>query len=430
MSKEHNSRAITAQILFHIIEKGQNLNQQLASHNHNAYVQELCYGVCRYYPELIFYVQKLLRQPLKAKNKLVELLLCIGLYELQYSHTAPYAVVNEICNAAKMLQQKWAVALLNASLRNFIRQREKLNTEVQQDITAKFAHWKWFIEKIKGSYPQQWQEILIANNQRPPLHLRINLSKINRATYLEKCATLNINATPADKVASGVCFTNPIQVTDIPGFNTGECSVQDFSAQYAASLLKLAPDLRVLDACAAPGGKTTHILETENLLKEVVAIDHDSQRCQKITENLQRLNLTANVICLDANQAHTRWPNHYFDRILLDSPCSATGVIRRHPDIKLTRTAKDIAQFAVQQKQLLKSLWPLLNVGGILLYVTCSILPDENELIIKEFLSEQKDAQEAVIHEEIGLPRQFGRQIITGNANMDGFYYARLQKLV
>ncbi len=381
-----------------IVSKKQSLSDSDFS---NAFVQELVYGTCRYYFYLKELLKKLLQKPLKKDDLDIELLLLVGLYQLIYLDVAQYAAINETVEVARELKKAWAVKLVNGVLREFLRQKEILLSVPD----PYFAHPQWLYEKVLAAWPEHYTQILQANNARPPMTLRINLASI----VLEK----------------------PKPVEEIEGFKEGKVFVQDAAAQLAANLLELKPDQLVLDACAAPGGKTTHILELEPQLKQLIAIDCEEKRLVFIKENLNRLKLNhlpVDVLLADAGKPDAWWDKKLFDRILLDAPCSATGVIRRHPDIKLLRKPNDIAKLVQQQKHLLNTLWSLLKPDGLLLYATCSIFPEENVEIISEFLTTHTDAKELKIEASWGVAQKFGRQILPGMDNMDGFYYARLVK--
>jgi 16S rRNA (cytosine967-C5)-methyltransferase len=283
--------------------------------------------------------------------------------------------------------------------------------------------------QLQQAWPHAWQAILTANNQHPPMILRVNQRFLSRAAYLEKLQQANIAATEHPVVESAIELTQPVAVTLLPGFKEGWVSVQDAASQLAATVLDLAPHQRVLDACAAPGGKTGHILETEPDLAELVAVDIDAERLNKVNDNLQRLRLKATLCVGNAQQPTDWWDGQLFDRILCDAPCSATGVIRRHPDIKYLRQEKDFTTLQQQQCQMLQALWLLLKVGGKLVYSTCSIFPQENAEVITTFLRDEPTACECLIEASWGHAQTHGRQLLSGEHNMDGFYYAVLEKI-
>jgi 16S rRNA (cytosine967-C5)-methyltransferase len=290
------------------------------------------------------------------------------------------------------------------------------------------SHPDWLIKQIEQDWPQQAQKILLENNQQPPMALRVNLARISRDQYLQLLSEQGIEAVSVDFCPSAIILDKPVAVDLLPGFAEGLVSVQDTAAQLAAGLLDVQPGHRVLDVCAAPGGKTAHILEHQPQLKELVAVDVDESRLQRVSETLQRLKLPATLVVGDAANPQEWWDDQLFDRILLDAPCSALGVIRRHPDIKLLRRAEDIEPLQALQKNILNAVWPLLAPGGIMLYATCSILKQENEQQIDAFLAEHPDAVELPIDAVWGFSGSHGRQIMPGESAMDGFYYARLGK--
>ncbi|MFZ2725900.1 MAG: 16S rRNA (cytosine(967)-C(5))-methyltransferase RsmB [Methylococcaceae bacterium] len=428
-----NTRKLAAQVLVKVIADGQSLTSALAQllptlkdPKEQSFVQALCYGVCRHYQRLDFILSLLLDKPLKDKDLEIKLLALLGLYQLSLMRVKDHAAVSETVQAAK--KTPWAKSLLNALLRRYLRESEVLEARADNHKIAHLSHPQWLIERIENDWSEQADAILKANNEAPPLVLRLNIHKISREDYLLKLAEFNINATALKHCPSAIQLEKPVAVTSLPYFSEGLISVQDSAAQLAAELLDLQAGQRVLDLCAAPGGKTTHILEYQTDLKEVVAIDNDDNRMQRVRENLQRLKLTATLITADAVQINEWWDGQLFERILVDAPCSALGVIRRHPDIKLLRRADDIDALAQLQKQILTAAWQLLKPNGILVYASCSVLKQENEAQIAEFLNENSDAVELEIIADWGIARPHGRQILTGSLNQDGFYYAKLQK--
>lgn len=433
-----NLRLIAAQIINDVTE-GRSLSDALLTdismikdHRDRAFIQAVCYGVCRYYTRLDVILSHLLQKPMKEKDGDVHALILVGLYQLIEMRVPAHAAVSETVNAVESLNKPWARGLVNAVLREYLRSTDKVESLIQDDDEAVYAHPEWMIAATKKAWPKEWKDILAANNAHPPMSLRVNLQNITREDYLEK-----FNKTKEDEAATarvipetkaGILLQEPINVEALLGFVKGNVSVQDGAAQLAAELLLLEPEQRVLDACAAPGGKLTHILEIAPTA-EVIAIEKDADRIESIDENLKRLNLEIDCICRDANEVEAWWDGKPFDRILLDAPCSASGVIRRHPDIKLLRHPSDVKKVVKEQAQLLESLWPLLNENGVLLYATCSFFPEENVMQMKRFLADHPDAREDKIDAEWGLACEVGRQILPGMHDMDGFYYARLRKV-
>ncbi len=427
-----NVRAKAAIVISDILSKGRSLSDTLPDElnklkdpRDRALLQAMTFGVCRWYFRLDAIAKKLLAKPLKEKDQDVYALILVGLYQLMDMRIPEYAAVTETVAAANVLKKRWAKNLVNAVLRQY--QREAATRTENFSDVALYSHPDWFIEKTKKDYPDGWQKILEENNQHPPFSLRVNLKKNSREEYCKKLMEKKINAKLIPDVGTGIILENPVDVQMLPGFAAGDVSVQDGAAQLTADLLLLEPSQRVLDACAAPGGKTTHILESQSDI-ECVAVDKDPKRVQSIHENLSRLQLSATCLTADAAHPTDWWDGKLFDRILLDAPCSASGVIRRHPDIKLLRRATDIPDLAQTQLNLLNALWPLLKENGILLYVTCSIFSEENSSVLKQFLANHKDAREEKIEAIWGQNCEIGKQILPGNQNRDGFYFARLRK--
>ncbi|MEQ6330061.1 16S rRNA (cytosine(967)-C(5))-methyltransferase RsmB [Pseudomonas chengduensis] len=423
------ARALTA-VLFGKASLGSSLPPQLdkVEHHDRALAQDLAFGAARWQPRLQLLADKLLEKPFKAADKDVEALLLIGLYQLLHSRIPEHAAIGETVGCAGALKKPWAKGLLNAVLRRAQREHEALYAELDRDPVLHSAHPRWLQKALKAHWPQHWQAICAANNAHPPLILRVNRRHGSRDAYLNELREAGIEAEPCTYSRDGVRLLQPCDVTTLPGFKEGRVSVQDEAAQLAADLLELAPGQRVLDACAAPGGKTCHLLEVEPGLGEVVAVDLEAKRLARVRENLERLHLEATLIAADGRDTGAWWDGQPFQRILLDAPCSATGVIRRHPDIKLTRKPEDIPALAQLQGELLDALWPTLAPGGILLYATCSVLPTENSESIAAFLARTPDAQEVAIAGEFGLQPAHGRQLLPQLDGHDGFYYAKLIK--
>ena len=389
-----------------------------------AFIQALCYGTVRQYYRLEFILNQLVSKPIKDKDVQIKALALLGIYQLKYMRVKDHAAVSE--TVAVMKKKQWAKSLLNAVLRRYLREQEQL--EALADKHVAYAHPDWMIKVIKADWGEQAKSIFFENNQLPPMTLRVNTRFCQRDEYLALLAEQQIQAKSLTSSQQAILLSTPVMVDKLPRFAEGWVSVQDAAAQLAAPLLGAQPGDRVLDVCAAPGGKTAHIAEGQLDLKCLQAIDIDAGRLAKVAENLSRLKLDAVLLAADATEPEVWWDGVMFDRILLDAPCSALGVVRRHPDIKLLRRAEDIIQLQSLQQQILHASWKLLAPGGVLLYATCSILKQENESQIDFFLNRHSDAQELPIHAEWGIKRPFGRQVLTGSQTMDGFYYARLQK--
>ena len=435
---EINPRWISACVINNVTD-GRSLSDSLAKvlpsmpdKRDRAFTQAICYGVCRHYATLDVILSHLLQRPMKAKDSDVHALLLVGLYQLIYMRVPPHSAVNETVNAVALAKKDWAGALVNAILRAYLRQQKPIEKLIQKDDEAVFAHPGWWLSATSKAWPDDWQNILKANNEHPPLALRVNQQKMDRDAYIKLCETsheLKAHAIPDTK--HGVIIETPVAVEDLPGFKEGIVTVQDGAAQLAAEWLELASGQRVLDACAAPGGKLTHILEAQPDLAACVAVESDLSRIRLIKENLERLGdakKIAECVHADAADVDAWWDGKPFDRILLDAPCSASGVIRRHPDIKLLREPGDILPMAKKQRTLLDALWPLLAPGGLLLYATCSIFPQENTDMLAAFLKAHPDAKVKEIDESVGFECAIGRQILPGMNDMDGFYYAKITK--
>ncbi len=379
-------------------------------------VQELAYGTLRFYGELKMLLALLLDKPLHDDR--LQALLLIGLYQLQHGKSAPYAVVDHAVNAAAVLNQRAAKGLVNAVLRNFLRRRESLTQQVRADEVGRFSHPQWWINKLKAQYPQAYQSILLAAEQHPPMTLRVNRRITGKRDYLLRLQAEQIEA--VDVGADALLLKQPLAVEKLPGFAEGQVSVQDLAAQFAAPLLDVKQGMRVLDACAAPGGKTTHILEQSDA--EVTALDEDDERLQRVIENLRRLKLEARLVCGDAAKPAQWWDGVPYQRILADVPCSASGVVRRHPDIKWLRREADIAQFAASQARILDALWQCLDGGGKLLYVTCSVFAEENRQQVDAFLERHRDA----VLDPLNAIKD--GQLLPDSQH-DGFFYALLRKI-
>ncbi|NVK21701.1 MAG: 16S rRNA (cytosine(967)-C(5))-methyltransferase RsmB [Kangiellaceae bacterium] len=389
--------------------------------------KSLVLGACRQFIRLEAASKQLLQKPFKAKDSDLACLIIIGLYQLEYSRIPDHAAISETVDTCQQLKKPWACKVVNAVLRNFVRQKATIFNKLDSNWDSKYSYPDWFINLLKPAYKGHVENILENGNQQAPMSLRVNLSKIERTEYLEKLAQQGIQASPHPIVASAIVLDQPASVHSLPLFAEGYVSVQDPAAQLAAWILQPQAGMKILDACAAPGGKSAHLLEmTGNV--DLIAADIDSKRLERVEQNLERLQLRASIVCQD--MADSDFVDNSFDQILLDAPCSATGVIRRHPDIKLLRRAEDIDNLVQLQQQILEHLWSKLKVGGQLLYATCSILSQENSQQIEGFLACHKDAKlldlppaiQELSHNPIGC------QLLPGQLQMDGFYYALLQK--
>lgn len=387
------------------------------------FYQELIRGTCRWFLALRLIITPYLRKPFKVKDLDLEIILIMGLYQILFMRVDDHAAVNESVKLVHRLKKDWARGLVNAVLRQLI--RDGIDIQPGQHLAS---YPEWMQEKFSQDWPQHCRDIAQAGNDRAPLTLRVDLRRYTPQAMIGILLEQRINATPHPVVNSAITLEKPCDVTKLEVFNKGQVSVQDAAAQLAAGILDCRSGMRVLDACAAPGGKTAHLLQYSDDL-DVVALDIDAIRLTRIEQNLARIGRRARLLCGDAANPATWYDGKRFDRILADVPCSGSGVIRRHPDIKLLRRASDIAQLVNQQKKILSALWPLLKPGGLLLYSTCSIFKDENERQMEWFVeNHDKCTERSLKSVQWGEECSFGRQILPGEHNMDGFFYACLQK--
>lgn len=424
-----NARALAAKILCQVIETKTSLRQifttHLKQHAQASFIKALCFGVCREYFSLLEILDQLLEKPLAKKKKVIHYLLLVGLFELRDAKTQDYAIVSETVNACHDLKMPWAKGLCNALLRKFIQERATLQQNLSYN--AQIEHPQWFVQRLQQDWPLQWEAIIAGNQQEPPYTLRINLQRCSREEYLKRCRQAEIAVRAVEAVPSAVVLESAREVLDIPGFNEGDVSVQDASAQCLMSLLDLNTKLRVLDACTAPGGKLMQIAENFPQL-DITAVEIDQKRMEKVKQNLERASLeNIQLKVADATNL-SRWHDgKAYDRIIIDAPCSASGIVRRQVDVKCHRQWRDVAALLKVQQQLLESLWPLLVVGGRLVYVTCSVFKAENHDQIKTFLQSHKDAESLSCNLPAGQVDEYGCQIFPGG-DFDGFFFAVLTK--
>lgn len=425
-------RAAAARTLAQVIA-GQSLNKALpqqldkVAERDRGLLQELCYGSLRQWPRLAAIAAQLLDKPLRSKDQDIQALIILGLYQLSDTRIPDHAAVASTVAATRALSKPWAKGLVNALLRRYQRDSEQLYSKL--DPAADLAHPQWLYQRLLQDWGEQQAKLIMAtNNSRPPMTLRVNLSRISRDNYQHLLQEQGIESEAGAYSDAALYLKQPLDVTALPGFASALVSVQDEAAQLAAQLLAPQAGERILDACAAPGGKTCHALELQPEIQELVALDIDSERLSRVAENLERLGLSATLLAADAAEPPAQLETHSFDRILVDAPCSASGVIRRHPDIKLLRRDRDIEHLAEQQLAILKGLWPLLKPGGRLLYVTCSVLDRENSATIQAFLSQQADAQHCELASNWGQRRDFGIQLLPQDKGPDGLFFAALQK--
>ncbi|MEG9531123.1 16S rRNA (cytosine(967)-C(5))-methyltransferase RsmB [Mannheimia sp. HC-2023] len=432
-TKALSSRAVSATIILQVLDQGKSLStlipeaQKQLDPKDLPLVQEITFGVCRVLPRLESIIKLLVEKPLKGKTRLVHCLLLVGLYQLLYMRVPAHAAVDEVVNATKSLKLDSFRALTNGVLRRFLREQDEILAKVDKHWQT--LHPEWLVNKLKKVYPN-WREIVEANNQRPPMWIRVNQQHIKAKDYavlLGDVVAKNSANLTACSPHCALLLDKPVSVNQLHNFEQGWATVQDAHAQWSAELLGAENGETILDACAAPGGKTTHILEKAPNAK-VIALDIEESRLNRVRENLVRLQQSATVICGDASKPQ-EWLDDdvMFDRILLDAPCSATGVIRRHPDIKWLRQESDIPELAQLQGNILRVLWDRLKPNGILLYATCSVLPEENSEQIQRFVQETPNAK--LVEMDFNGEKVLEKQFFPHQNGGDGFFYAKLQKV-
>lgn len=425
MKNTYNLRSLAATAINQVIDNGQSLSTVLPDLQRNindkdkALLQEICFGVLRYLPKLEWFISQLMEKPLTGKQRTLHYLIMVGIYQLLYTRIPAHAALAETVNGAVALKRPQLKGLINGVLRSFQRQQVQLEERIANN-NSQYLHPSWLLKRLQTAYPNEWQAIVEANNQRPPMWLRVNSLHHTAKQYLGLLEQVEITAHLHPTHPSAIRLEEPTAVTKLPGFEDGWSTVQDVSAQGCAELLEPQNGENILDLCAAPGGKTTHILELAPKAN-VLAVDIDETRLKRVKENLIRLKQHATVVQGDGTQPEKWADGQQFDRILLDAPCSATGVIRRHPDIKWLRRDSDINELAELQAKILEAVWPYLKTGGTLLYATCSIMPEENYLQIQKFLAKHTDAR-------LNDGTEAGLQILPSAEGGDGFFYARLIK--
>jgi len=428
MKTTYNLRSIAAKAISQVLDQGQSLSavlpglQKNISEKDRALLQELCFGTLRVLPQLEWCLQQLMAKPLTGKQRTLHYLLMVGIYQLLHTRIPAHAVLAETVDGAVALKKPQLKGLINGVLRQFQRQQDDL-TQRMGNTDSRYLHPSWLLNRIRKAYPQQWQHIVEANNQRPPMWLRVNRLHHSRNDYLDLLQQAGIEAIAHPDYGDALRLVTPSPVHVLPGFTDGWVTVQDASAQGSVDLLDPQDGEMILDLCCAPGGKTTHILEAAPKA-HVLAVDVDKQRLTRVHENLQRLKLNAEVKQGDGREPQAWAADRQFDKILLDAPCSATGVIRRHPDIKWLRRDSDIADLAALQREILEAIWPRLKSGGVMVYATCSILPEENSEQITAFLKAHPEAA-LVDTGDVDAP---GKQNLPHAEDGDGFYYAKLIK--
>lgn len=423
-------RAVAARVVHAVRTRGRTLDDALGEYEATVSLRDLpllralAFGTVRWSLRLAACTEALLTRPLRPRDAILADLLAVGLFQLIYLRIPARAAVHATVAATELLERPHARGLVNALLRRFQREGETLMAGLDTQAAVRHACPTWLVEQLAADWPAEHEALLAAANVPPPMWLRVNRRLGERDAYLQRLRAAGLDAMPHPEAPEALCLTEPTDVERLPGWAQGAVSVQDAAAQLAAGLLAPGPGDRVLDACAAPGGKTAHLMETRPDLAEMVALDISASRLAELEHGLERLSLRPSVLCGDARHPQAWWDGRAFDRILLDAPCSATGVIRRHPDIKLLRQASDLPALEGLQAAMLEALWGLLAPGGRLLYATCSVLRRENQAQIEAFLQQHPEAMLVPGNGSISAP---GRQIMTGETNMDGFYYACLQ---
>jgi len=427
-------RLTAARIVAEVLGRNRRLDQVLAAaetdvaRRDRGLLRELCYGVMRWYFRYDYLLRQWLKRPLKPGDDDLRALILCGMYQLEHLRIPDHAAVAATVEAARALNKPWAANLINALLRRFQREAANLDALLAAAPGAFYAHPDWLLQRLREQWPEHWQGIVASNNHRPPLHLRVNPRCCSRDEYLAELQRLGIPASASGLSPWGVRLEQPVDVDAIPGFAGGQVSVQDFGAQLAAPLLDLHAGERILDACAAPGGKTGHILEIAPGEIDVTAVESDAQRLPRLQQNRERLGFNAKIIHSDIIQQVGWWDGISFDRVLLDVPCSGTGVIRRHPDIKILRSPEQVTRLAALQRRILDSAWTVLKPGGRLVYATCSLLDEEGDGQIAGFIRQQADAGVVPIDADWGEEGCCGRWLVPGSDDTDGFYYAVLAK--
>jgi len=432
MSQAKNPRTIAALAIFHVVFRGRQMNRVLeralgqANSENRGIITEVTYGVVRWFWLLEYELNQLLARPVRRKDQDVLCLLCVGLYQLKFLRIPQYACVSETVDATADLGKPWARGLVNAVLRKYLSSKDQFKSNGLTD-DCRYSHPQWIVDLIKQEWPEYWEEILHANNCRPKMTLRLNVNKTGVSEYLDLLKENHILASVDQTSPVALQLEKRVSVENLPGFSNGVVSVQSSASQLAALSMELAPGQRVLDACSAPGGKLVHMLEIEPELGGIVAIDIDQARTAEIVDNLSRVQNDAQVITADAARPDEWWDGKPFDRILVDAPCSALGVVSKHPDIKHHRKPADIDRVVEQQRHLLEGLLPLLNRNGKILYTTCSILARENDGQIEAVLHNHPNISIDQLPPSLGHQTRFGRQRLQDNSGGDGFYYARLK---
>ncbi len=426
-AKVKTAREVALDCLVQIVTKGRSLSElqsHLNEHQHAAQIREMVFGVCRWFYYFDAMAKTQLKKPIRKKDHDVLLIIFLGMYQLQFMHTSDHAAVNETVNLVFKIRKKWAKGLVNALLRQFA----KKSFDELDYMDQALSYPQWVSDMINQDWPEEKNDVFTYGNQKAFISLRVNSKKIGITDFLKQLTECDIDFELDSTLPAYIRLTHAQDVTNLPGFEQGAFYVQDGSAQMASQLLDVKHGMRVLDACAAPGGKGTHIAELGENIK-IISVENESKRIQRLNDNIKRLGHDISVVCGDASSPADWFEGELFDRILIDAPCSASGIMRRHPDIKVLRRAEDIDQLTSLQAKILNALWPLLKPGGELLYCTCSIFKQENELQIASFLQQHKDCFEIKIKPmHWAQQRPVGLQVLPSKYGHDGFYYAKVKK--
>lgn len=428
-----DTRALAARGLSEIALRGTSLREvmqrdapKLADPRDRALLMALLSEGARWWLRFDPAIDGLLEKPLRHKDPAVHALLVLGLVQLEILQLRDYAAVAATVEAVRALKRPQLAGLVNAILRRWQRERDSLLARLDAAAQTRHAHPDWLADALQHDWPEHAEAVMLANNREPPLMLRVNRQRSDRASLIERLGSAGYEASPHPWLVDAIVLPHSADVTRMPGFDDGLFAVQDGAAQAAADLADVHDGLRVLDACAAPGGKACHLLERAQI--DLTALEFDPKRTERIRDNLMRLRLDAKLVVGDAGAPKGWWKGPPFDRILIDAPCSASGVLRRRPDVRLHRRASDMPALQAQQRRIISALWPLLAPGGRLVYVTCSVLRSENEAIIAQLLAAQPDASAVDFSLPTGQPAAIGWQILPGDGDLDGMYYAVLQK--
>ncbi|AIF46466.1 16S rRNA (cytosine(967)-C(5))-methyltransferase RsmB [Dyella japonica] len=428
-----DTRALAAQALADVALRGASLRDamerhapKLADSRDRSLLMALLSDGARWWLRFDPVLDRLLEKPLRQKEPVVHALLVLGLVQLEILQLPEYAAVAATVQATRAMQRPRMAGLVNAVLRRWLRERETLLAALDAKPQTRHAHPVWLAKALARDWPEQADAVMVTNNTEPPLMLRVNQRRTTRESLLDRLRSDGYTAELHAWLADGIVLPHSTDVTRLPGFAAGEFAVQDGAAQIAADLADVRDGQRVLDACAAPGGKACHLLERADIA--LTALEFDAKRTPRITQNLQRLGLEADIVVGDAGQPKDWWDGKPFDRILIDAPCSATGVLRRRPDVRLHRRESDMAALAAQQRRILAALWPLLAPGGRLVYITCSMLRAENDAVVSEWLTTVADARVVDFTLPVGQSATVGWQVLPGDGDLDGMYYAVIEK--